>query len=104
MSSLQARVALGKAEAVLAERLESLRLRLTTEPALWPEFCDAARALAAIAPATAPEATGAMLTTEQMAERLGLSVKSLLKHKKQGSIRPAVEKGKLLRWSGRERL
>jgi hypothetical protein len=52
----------------------------------------------------APERRGAYLTTAQMAERLNVSPKTLLKHKASGKIRPAVQQGKLIRWKGTEEL
>jgi predicted site-specific integrase-resolvase len=39
-----------------------------------------------------------------MAKRLGLSTKTLLKHKKAGAIRPTLQRGKLIRWRGDEAL
>ena len=103
--TLAARVALQKAEPALVRLVDELRGKVQAgDPAAGRALCEAVQALAAIAGATAPEATGGMLTTEAMAERLGLSVKSLLRHKKAGTIKPAIERGKLLRWSGRESL
>ncbi len=54
-------------------------------------------------PSCAPS-RGAMLTTGEMATRLGIAPKTLLRHKAAKKIRPAVEQGKLLRWSGQESL
>jgi len=58
-----------------------------------------------------PEAGGTLLTTKDMASRLGVSAKTLLRHKSKGRIQPALEQGhhngkggKLIRWSGQERL
>jgi len=97
--SLRARVALQQGEKLLLERAEQLRPRLQTEPGLWGEYCEVLKSLAAIAPATAPEASGALLTTAELAGRLGLTPKTILKHKKAGRIRPAVSRGKLIRWA-----
>ncbi len=98
-------VALGKAEPLLAKRLVQLQERVEKgEEGVWPEFLTVLNALAAILPALRPEAGGPMLTTQQMALRLGVAPKTLLRHKAEGKIRPAVAKGKLLRWSGQERL
>ena len=101
---LALRVALGKGEAILLKRLEDLQPRLASEPAVWPEYCELLRTLAAIGPATAPETTGRLLSTQEMAERLGLAAKTLLKHAAAKRIRPAVRNGKHIRWSGRESL
>jgi hypothetical protein len=55
-----------------------------------------------VLPQLAPGQHGELLTTAQMASRLGIAPKTLLKHKAAGSIRPALEKGKLVRWRGSE--
>jgi hypothetical protein len=39
-----------------------------------------------------------LLTTAEMAERLAISTKTLLKRKKVGLVRPALEHGRLIRW------
>jgi hypothetical protein len=38
-----------------------------------------------------------------MADRLSVSPKTLLKHKARGDLKPAVQRGKLIRWRGDER-
>jgi hypothetical protein len=50
-----------------------------------------------------PGSRGALLTTAEMAERLGISPKSLLRQKSRGQIKPAHQRGKFVRWSGAER-
>ncbi len=103
--SLAARVALGKVEALLARRLEELHARAQAgEAGAMSELCDVARTLAALQSATAPELTGAMLSTAEMAQRLGISSKTLLRHASEGRVKPALRRGKLVRWSGRETL
>jgi predicted site-specific integrase-resolvase len=49
-----------------------------------------------------PGAGGELLTTAQMAERLGIKPKTLLRHKSNGAVRPALQRGKLIRWKGDE--
>ena|SRR2546428_3893642 len=49
-----------------------------------------------------PGRRGELLTTSQMAARLNLSPKTLLRRKARGEIRPALECGKLIRWRGDE--
>lgn len=102
--NLHVRVELQHGEKLLVKRAGELRARLEAEPALWPDYMDAVRTLAAIAPAVAPEASGRLLRTEEMAERLGMSAKTLLRHKTSGKITPAVSRGKCIRWTGRETL
>ena len=98
-------LALQKAEPLLVKRLGQLQERLQAgDEAAWSEFLEVVKVLAALLPNLRPEAGGAMLTTAEMAARLGVKPKTLLRHKAEGKIRPAVGQGKLLRWSGQERL
>jgi hypothetical protein len=83
----------------LAARVLELDARLETRDTTWSEYYDAVRALASIVPRLGE---GELLTTDDMAKRLGLSTKTLLKHKKAGAIRPAMVRGKLIRWRGDE--
>ena len=99
--NLAARVALQQAEKVLTARVEELRARLQAEPGLWPDFLDVLRTLATITVTAAPEAGGALLTTAELAERVGVTAKTLLKRKGRGEIKPTIERGKFLRWSPR---
>jgi hypothetical protein len=88
---------------LLAARLEHLEARLQDDDAaLWAEYRDTAAALARVFAHVAPGRRGELLTTEQMAERLNLSPKTLLKRKARGEIRPALQRGKLIRWRGDE--
>jgi hypothetical protein len=63
-------------------------------------------ALARLVPLLAPGAHGELLTTKAMAERLGISPKTLLKRKASGEIHPAVQIGArgvaAIRWRGDE--
>lgn len=87
----------------LADRLEHLERRLETgDETAWAEYRDTARALAEIQGQLAPERRGALLTTAEMAERYGISPKTLLKRKARGEIRPVLQRGKLIRWRGDE--
>jgi hypothetical protein len=105
-------VALQKAEPLLVKRLGQLQDRLQAgDEAAWTEFLEVVKVLSALLPNLRPEAGGPMLTTAEMASRLGVAAKTLLRHKRNGRIQPAVEQGggkgkggKLLRWSGQERL
>ncbi len=109
---LATRVALQKSEPLLVKRLGQLTERLQAgEEAVWGEFVGVVQALVALSDCTAPEKRGSPLKTKEMADKLGVSVKTLLRHKRDGKITPAVEQGggpgkggRLLRWSGQERL
>ena len=98
-------VALQKSEPLLVKRLSQLTERLQAgEEAVWGEFLSVVQALVALSECTAPEKRGSMLTTAEMASRLNMSVKTLLRTKAQGKILPAIANGKQLKWSGQERL
>jgi len=86
----------------LADRLRDLDDRLDDEPGLWPEYVGTVRALTAALDHVAPGRRGELLTTAQMAKRYGIAPKTLLKHKANGTIRPAMQRGKFIRWKGDE--
>jgi hypothetical protein len=97
--------ALARSARRLTGRLQELEARLEKgDETAWPSYCDTVHALAAVAPTLSPEYRGALLTTAQMAERFGVTPKTLLKHKAAGRIRPAVQSGRMLRWRGDEAL
>jgi hypothetical protein len=98
-------LALTRAAIRLADRLDELERRLEAgDEAAMAEYRETAQALAVITPALAPERGGSLLTTAQMAERLAISPKTLLKRKARGEIQPALTRGKFIRWSSREAL
>ena len=101
---LASRVALQQAEKILVDRAGELRARLPGEPALLVEYCEVVKALAAILPATAPGASGELLSTEEAAARFGISAKTLLRRKARGEVKPMIERGKFLRWSAGQTL
>jgi hypothetical protein len=94
---------LQRSASVLATRLATLEIELEGgEESRWPDYIAVVHALAAIVPSLAPENGGALLTTAEMAERLGISSKTLLRQKAAGGLRPALQRGKLIRWRGDE--
>jgi hypothetical protein len=91
----------------LAERLAQLEEQLQQgDAAAWPAFCEASQALAAVLPVIAPGARGELLTTQQMAERLGIAPKTLLRRRARGQVKAPVQLGErgraALRWRGDE--
>ncbi len=103
LERLRPQVALTRAVDRLTHRLDQLEQRVGTgDETAWPEYREAARALAEILAQLAPERGGALLTTAEMAERYGISPKTLLRRKARGEVRPAVQRGKLIRWRGDE--
>jgi hypothetical protein len=102
--SLPGLVTLQQSEQPLLQRLAQLRERVQSgDESIWPDYLDGIRTLVSLERALAPENRGAMLTTQEMAARFGLTPKSLLRRKASGDIQPALQKGKLVRWTGHER-
>jgi len=95
--------ALDRALQLLQDRLEALDVRLRGgDDAAWPEYHQVIASLAAVLQHVTPGARGELLTTEEMARRLAVSTKTLLRRKSKGDLRPAVQRGKLIRWRGDE--
>jgi len=87
----------------LVDRLRELETRVDAgDEAAWAAYCAAAATLAAIVPQAMPGANGQLLSTREMAERLNISPKTLLRRKKDRQITPALQLGKRgrasLRW------
>lgn len=91
---------LERAARLLAQRLARLeRCVEAEEEGAWPDFLATASTLATVVAQLAPERSGRLLTTSEMAERMGVSPKTLLKRARAGTIRPAVKDGRrLIRW------
>jgi hypothetical protein len=75
---------------------------LNGDDAALPELRATAVALATMSTQLTPGSRGELLTTAEMAERLHLASKTLLKRVRKGEIRPALRRGKLIRWRGDE--
>ena len=102
---MRTQLVLRKVEAKLAERLEELQECLQRgDSSAWQEFLQVTATLVSVHETLAQGPKGDLLTTGEMASRLGLSSKTLLRYKKDGRIAPSVAQGKHLRWTGEERL
>lgn len=91
---------------LLLARLEALEARLEDgTDATWAMYITTAQTVAALLPHVTPgsNGNGRLLTTEEMAAKLGISPKTLLRKK---DIRPAVRLGLrgrgAIRWRGDE--
>jgi helix-turn-helix protein len=93
---------LGRALVRLSSRLEALEAQLDAGEDVWGEYAALAGALATVLGHASPGAHGELLTTRDMAARLGLKPKTLLRHVASGAIVPAVRRGRLIRWKGSE--
>jgi len=81
----------------------ALAWNLAADPAdtgAWREYLAALDLLLRLEDRLARQASDAraVLTTKEMADRLGISVKTLLARKKRGHVRPAVAHGKAFGW------
>jgi len=92
------------AAALLASRAEALEARLADDETAWRPYCETILALATVEARLVPGEHGELLTTAQMADRLGLKPKTLLRHAAAGAVKPALRRGKLIRWKGDEGL
>jgi len=70
-----AQLAIARAEARLVERLEHLEVKLNAGENVWTAYAEAAAALAAVAPLTAPGADGRAISTKELAATFGLTEK-----------------------------
>src|SRR2546428_833827 len=96
-------LALQRAIRRLTERLETLESWLEARDAgPWEEYRNTASVLIQLLEHFAPGRHSGLLTTAQMAERLGVAPKTLLRRKLAGELRPAVQRGKFIRWRGDE--
>lgn len=102
-SSLGIPSPLDRARGLLTARLDQLEVRLRQgDEDAWDSYLATLTTLALVSSQAAPGAHGEMLTTAQMAARLGVKPKTLLKHKAAGAVKPALQRGKLIRWKGDE--
>jgi hypothetical protein len=100
-------LALGSAFALLAGRRHELEERIREGEDVWPLYLATLQVLVALLGHAAPRGSPPELLTtppREMAERLGVAPNTLLAHRRRGTIRPALTKGKLIRWKGSERL
>jgi hypothetical protein len=102
MTSQLIALRLERAAQRLGERLAALEDRLSDDGGLWREYAEVAAALAAVLVGIAPGRRGELLTTQQMAEKLGIAPKTLLRQKAKGLVQPALQLGRrgraALRW------
>ena len=72
------------------------------DEAAWVSYLATLDTLVHVLEHVTPGRRGELLTTSQMAARLNVSPKTLLRRKARGDLRPAVQRGKLIRWRGDE--
>jgi hypothetical protein len=96
MTSLDADLARGVAR--LQARLLDLERRLDAGEDVWADYRATLTALAELRAKVAPGGAGELVSTREMAERLGIKPKTLLKRKDKGELKPAFQAGRLIRW------
>jgi hypothetical protein len=95
---------LSRAADILVRRLRTLHAEIEAgRDDAWSRFCEVVSALAAVAAHGVPGRRGELLTTAEMAARLRISPKTLLRHRAEGKVQAAIKSGKLIRWRGDER-
>jgi len=96
---------LERAARVLLTRVETLISPAETgDPAALADLIALVGPLSTLLPQLEPEARGALLTTQQLAERLGVKPKTVLRRRARGELRPALASGRLIRWRASDAL
>jgi hypothetical protein len=97
MTALSA--ALASASRRIVARLEELERRLDRgDETAWPDLLATVETAARLDERLVPGAHGELLTTREMADRLHVKPKTLLRRKAAGHATPALARGKLIRW------
>jgi hypothetical protein len=92
-----------RARQMLEARLVALEPRIHAgDEGAWDAYVSTLNALVGVLSQVASGSQGELLSTRQMAERLGIAPKTLLRRKAKGDVRPAMQAGKLIRWKGTE--
>ena len=84
-------LALARAETRLHDRLTDLERRIDAGEDVWPSYCQTVAALATL-PARG-DRVGELLSTKDLADRLGVTPKTLLRRRAKGELKPALELG-----------
>jgi hypothetical protein len=92
-------VALVRAARLLAARLEALEQRIREgDESAWPDFLTTVQASVELEARLTPGSHDELITTRELAARLSVSPKTILRRKKTGALTPAFAAGKLIRW------
>ena len=67
-----------------------------------PSFWRLLKAAADLEQRLTPGSHGELITTAELAQRLSVSPKTVLRRRKTGTLTPALAAGKLIRWKGTE--
>ena len=92
-------VALVRASRLVEARLASLEDRLAAgDETAWPDYLVTIEAAAKLDAQLVPGSHGELVSTREMAARIGIAPKTLLRRKAKGHVTPAMQAGRLIRW------
>lgn len=96
-------IALRRAATLLEARLAVLEERVAGgDEIAWPLYLVTLESALKLDQQLTPGAHGELLSTKQMAERLGVTPKSLIRRKSKGQAAPASQVGRIIRWKPAE--
>jgi hypothetical protein len=91
---MELRLVLEHAQHRLAARLAQVEARIAAgDEGAWPEYRELAVAIATVATQVVPGVRGELLTTKQLAERLQVAPKTILRRAKRGELAGVVRFG-----------
>jgi hypothetical protein len=97
MTSLSATLA--RISRRLEHRLDDLERRIDAgDESAWAELLPTLEAAARLDACLTPGAHGELISTKELAARLGVTPKTILKRKGKGQLTPALQRGRLIRW------
>jgi len=89
---------LDRARRRVLARLHELEAGLDAgEVSAWPAYLATLEALMVLAHDR--QQPGRLLTTRELADRLGVSSKTIQRHRKTGTLTPALARGRVIRWA-----
>jgi len=91
-------VALARAARLIEARLIEIEAHLHEGDAVWADYFATVKIALEIEARLTPGGHGELISTADLAKRLNLSPKTILRRKKAGTLRPAIAVGKLIRW------
>jgi hypothetical protein len=102
MTSLSA--ALARISRRLEHRLDELERRIDAgDESAWANLLATLEAAARLDERLTPGAHGELISTKELAARLGVTPKTVLRRKGKGNLTPAIQHGRLIRWKASAR-
>src|SRR6058998_635679 len=92
-----AELALDRAGRRVLARLQALEVRLEAgDDSAWEDYLTTIQALLVI---TRERRPGQLLTTKELAQRLGVNERTVRRHRQLGALTPALARGRVIRWA-----